>query len=504
MHTPEHTPAHTRAQKLRDECLRGAKYLARLLEGLGCEVRLAAHVEGKNPVVMGRLGFNPAHPTVVFYGHYDVQPALEPDWGTRPFELAAVDGYLYGRGTSDNKGPVLAFIYAVKEMLDCWQAAGGVAPLNVAFIIEGEEENGSTGFREALTANLGWFSDADVVVISNTVWVGERLPCLTYGMRGMVTASIEVTGPARDVHSGNDGGVFSEPMADLFKLLAGRAIAAAARSAAAFAAAVPAARAHRPPRALAPLTPPDRPPPRRAIGVPRLTAPPNKHDLLVARWCQPSLSVVDVRAGGAAPQGGRSLYRFGPTRFSVIPRSAVGKVSIRFVPEQDASHLIAALTAHVRAQFEALGSANSVDVRVHSVGDWWEADPESDVFKMAERAVRREWGVAPLYVREGGTMPVASLIEKLLGAPALLIPMGQSSDSCHLANERLRRLNLVKGKNVVRHLMEELAAAAPAAAAVPGMVSAAAPAAPGGGGGAAGGGALPSALAPPAAGRGAA
>lgn len=99
-------------------------------------------------------------------------------------------------------------------------------------------------------------------------------------------------------------------------------------------------------------------------------------------------------------------------------------------------------------------------LQVHSVGDWWEADPKSELFQMAERAVRREWGVDPLYVREGGTMPVASLIEKMLGAPALMIPMGQSSDNCHLANERLRRLNLVKGKNVVRHLLEEVAAAA--------------------------------------------
>jgi di- and tripeptidase/Cys-Gly metallodipeptidase DUG1 len=98
--------------------------------------------------------------------------------------------------------------------------------------------------------------------------------------------------------------------------------------------------------------------------------------------------------------------------------------------------------------------------QVHSVGDWWEADPKSQLFQMAERAVRREWGVDPLYVREGGTMPVASLIEKMLGAPALMIPMGQSSDNCHLANERLRRLNLIKGKNVVRHLLEEVAAAA--------------------------------------------
>ena len=205
-----------------------------------------------------------------------------------------------------------------------------------------------------------------------------------------------------------------------------------------------------------------------------------------------------MRCGGAAGLAGggagggdeRASYRFGPTRFSVIPRAAVGRVSIRFVPEQDAGALIAALRAHVAAEFARLGSANRVAVRVHSVGDWWEADPESEVFKMAARAVRREWGVAPLCVREGGTMPVASLIEKTLGAPALLLPMGQASDGCHLANERLRRLNLVKGKNVVRHLLEEVAAAA---AAVRRRSGGGAANGSGGGGGADGAAAAPTA-----------
>lgn len=96
---------------------------------------------------------------------------------------------------------------------------------------------------------------------------------------------------------------------------------------------------------------------------------------------------------------------------------------------------------------------DALALQVHSVGDWWEADPQSQLFQMAERAVRREWGEQPLYVREGGTMPVACLIEKMLGAPALMIPMGQSSDNCHLANERLRRVNLIKGKNVVSVLV---------------------------------------------------
>lgn len=175
---------------------------------------------------------------------------------------------------------------------------------------------------------------------------------------------------------------------------------------------------------------------------------------------------------GAGGADDRSCYRFGPTRFSVIPKVAVGKISLRFVPEQDHQTLIECLQQHIEKRFKLLWSANRVELQVHSVGDWWEADPQSQLFQMAERAVRREWGEPPLYVREGGTMPVASLIEKMLGAPALMIPMGQSSDNCHLANERLRRINLVKGKNVVRHLLEEVVAAAAPAAALAGSTAA--------------------------------
>ncbi|KAF6241919.1 hypothetical protein COO60DRAFT_1279749 [Scenedesmus sp. NREL 46B-D3] len=435
-------------QALHDECLRGAKYLSRLLEALGAEVKLAQPYEGKNPVVLGRLGHNPAYPTVAFYGHYDVQPAEEPDWKTNPFEMTAVDGYLCGRGTSDNKGPVLAFIYAVKEMLDCWRMAGLAAPINVAFMFEGEEENGSLGFKESVAANLDWFRDAVLVVISNTVWVGENKPCLTYGMRGMVTASLVVSGPERDLHSGNDSGVFSEPMADLVQLLGALHGPGGKIS-------VPGFSNHVRPQlmdlawqglqhseefAMQSY--------RQAIGVPELTAPPNTYDLLNKRWCSPSLSIAPSYAGvGGADD--RSCYRFGPTRFSVIPKVAVGKLSLRFVPEQDHQTLIECLQQHIEKRFKLLWSANRVELQVHSVGDWWEADPQSQLFQMAERAVRREWGEPPLYVREGGTMPVASLIEKMLGAPALMIPMGQSSDNCHLANERLRRVNLIKGKNVV-------------------------------------------------------
>ncbi|KAL3135302.1 hypothetical protein ABBQ32_007500 [Trebouxia sp. C0010 RCD-2024] len=441
---------------LREDCFRGAKYLAHLLESLGAEIKISRPVEDKNPVVIARLGRDKKKRTVTFYGHYDVQPAMEREWTTDPFEMNAIDGYFYGRGTSDNKGPILAFIYAVKEMLEEGQGPHGSLPVNVAFVFEGEEENGSVGFKDALLGNQHWLEGTQLVVISNTQWVGETMPCLTYGMRGMIALSIEVKGPERDIHSGNDGGVFNEPLSDLTKLLASLVDSRNNIMVPGFYLGV------RPNTLGAALQRLDKCHEfslegyREALGIPKLASAANMREVLKARWCEPTLSVVDVRIGDEDGSGD-SAYRFGPTRFSVIPRSAVGNVSIRFVPDQNADVLIAALRAHIEHEFNKLRSSNTVSVRVKSVGDWWEADPESKLFRLAERALAREWNVQPLFVREGGTMPVASTLEKMLAAPALLVPFGQASDNCHLANERLQRINLIKGKNVIKHLLNEVA-----------------------------------------------
>jgi len=199
---------------------------------------------------------------------------------------------------------------------------------------------------------------------------------------------------------------------------------------------------------------------RRALGVPSLAAPVGKRALLELRWCRPSLSVVDMRPGTqqlTAAEDARNSYRFGPTRFSVVPRTAEGKISVRFVPNQDPDKLVRRFREHLDAEFARLGSKNRLELSVDARGHWWEADTSSPFFSAAEVAVQKEWGVKPLYVREGGTMPVASQLELMLGAPALMIPMGQSSDNCHLDNERISRRNLVKGKNVIRRLLQEVA-----------------------------------------------
>lgn len=447
---------------LHEDCFRGAKFLMRLLEAMGAETKLTQARDDKNPVVLGRIGHDPARPTVCFYGHYDVQPALEPEWETDPFELVARDGYYVARGVTDNKGPILAFIYAVRELLEECKDGDSCLPVNVAFLLEGEEENGSVGFYETVQQNLRWFEGVSLVVISNTLWVGENVPCLTCGCRGMISASVEVRGPERDLHSGNEGGVFVEPLACLTKVLGTLVDSHSQVMVPGFSLGVRENMLEAGWPRLAESREFSLEQYKQQLGVPSLIAARSERDLLHARWCQPTLSVVDVRVGGGSEEeeaaaAGRRHYRFGPTRFSVIPKAAVGKISVRYVPNQSAEQLVDALSAHVGHEFAKLRSGNSVAVKVHSVGHWWEADPSAPEMRMAEKAIEEEWGVPPLLVREGGTMPVASALEKLLGAPAVLLPMGQSSDAPHLANERVRVQNLVKGRGICKRLLRGMA-----------------------------------------------
>ena len=129
---------------------------------------------------------------------------------------------------------------------------------------------------------------------------------------------------------------------------------------------------------------------------------------------------------------------------------------MRYVPNQTADTLVGHLQRHLQHEFRKLRSSNSLHFEVKSRGQAWSADPDSALFKQASDAIAREWGEEPLAVREGGTMPCACLLESLLDAPAIMVPMGQNSDNCHLANERLRRQNLIKGKNVMRRIVESM------------------------------------------------
>jgi di- and tripeptidase len=436
-----------------NECWTGARFCRSVFESFGFDTRLIEGAKGKNPLVFARTPHDPARPTVVFYGHYDVVGVDDPsEWLHDPFVVMGVNGFLYGRGTSDNKGPVLAFAFAVRDLLMREELT-----VNVVFVIEGEEENKSAGIIDAIRAHRPtWFPHTSLVLLSNNFWLDDTRPCLTYGMRGLIVLRVTVRGPSKAVHSGMDGGLVSEPLVELSALLASL---------------------HEPTTGrvavesfyddVAPITDAER---RtyddirfdaaayaREIGAPGL-APHARQctptELLMKRWREPTISMHGVDA---------------PSASSTIATSASALISVRFVPHQSANTVIANVRAHIERAFAQRASANSVAIEVLRRGDWWLGDPEAPHYVAAADAVESVWGQRPALIREGGSIPPVPALARELEAPVLVLPLGQSSDAAHLANERIRWENLIKGKLVFERLLQNLGERAVVAARATGV-----------------------------------
>ncbi|KAJ1831187.1 hypothetical protein LPJ73_008142, partial [Coemansia sp. RSA 2703] len=342
--------------ELQPECRRAALFLRDLLLQHGAaDARLLAGAAGANPLVYARFdataggargaAFAPDTPTVLVYGHYDVMPAGDAAlWAAPAFALRGRDGYVYGRGVSDDKGPVLAMLLAVADL----HVRGRLA-LPVVFCIEGEEERGSLGLQAAVETHRALFGAPRVVLLSSAYWLGERTPCLTYGMRGSIRATVRVAAPERsaDVHAGVWGGAVSEPLACLSHVLArlvapgGRVLVPGFYDAVRTVGAAETRAMRRLVRwitdkeAEAPLvarTAAASPlPERRAATRTRL------HDQLMRRWRFPTLTVhhVDVSTGAA------------PSNATLVPAAAQASLSVRVVPDQSLDDIAAGLRAHI-------------------------------------------------------------------------------------------------------------------------------------------------------------
>ncbi|KAE8225910.1 hypothetical protein CF326_g7790 [Tilletia indica] len=355
-----------------------------------------------------------------------------PNPSSEPWVLTGRDGYLYGRGASDNKGPILAVACAAAEML-----ARRELEMDVVLLVEGEEEVGSVGLAEAVRKARGQIGEIDVILLSNSYWLGEETPCITMGLRGVIHATIEICGPDKDVHSGVEGGALREPMIDMVRLLstlsngdevlipnfydAVRPVSTQDLSAFA---------------SIASSKLDQRSPPSSSSSK-------TSAESLIARWCRPSLSIHRLGVSGSG-------------NATVIPSKVEAAVSLRIVPDMDAEEVGRAFEAHVGVQFGMLGSGNRAKVRIDHRADWWLGSAKDAFSQALADAIEAEWGEAPVSIREGGSIPAMALLEKELGAPAVHLPMGQSSDNAHLPGERIRLMNLQKGRAVVRRFLEAL------------------------------------------------
>ena len=410
---PAHAPDVRRsAEHLRDRARGAGMTRAEIWETAGHPAVFAERIE------------DPQLPTVLVYGHHDVQP-VDPlaEWRSPPFEPVVSGGELRGRGVSDDKQHLLMHLEAVATLLQ----VEGRLPINLKLIAEGEEESGSPHFEELVRAHREALA-ADVVVISDTGMLGPEEPALTIGLRGLAYWEVRVVGPAADLHSGIFGGAVANPITVLCALLAGLHDPQGGVAVPGFYDAVRPLRAAE--RAAMAAIPFDLAGFQAAAGVPALTGEAG-WSTVERRSVRPTLDPCGIWGGyqGAGPK-------------TIIPARASAKLSARLVPDQDP----AAITDLVREHLlRAAPPGVVVEVEALQHGAWVLTDPDHPAVRAAAQAVAEVWGKPPALIREGGSIPPVATLAAELGAPCVLFGVILPDDRIHAPNERLVLEQLFRG-----------------------------------------------------------
>ncbi|MBM6733831.1 dipeptidase [Mediterranea massiliensis] len=409
-----------------DDMLACAERWRQLLLEAGADEAMVMPSQG-NPMVFAQKTVNPEAKTVLIYAHYDVMPAEPLElWKSAPFEPEVRDGHIWARGADDDKGQsfiqVKAFEYLVRNNL---------LTHNVKFIFEGEEEIGSPSL-EAFCQDHRDLLKADVILVSDTSMLGANLPSLTTGLRGLAYWEIEVTGPNRDLHSGHFGGAVANPINVLCQMLA-RVVDADGRiTVPGFyddVEEVPQAE-----RDMIAHIPFDEENYKAAIGVKELFGE-KGYSTLERNSCRPSFDVCGIW-GGYTGEGSKT----------VLPSKAHAKVSCRLVPHQD-HHKISQLFADY---IQSIAPA-TVQVKVTPMhgGQGYVCPITLPAYKAAEKGFEKAFGRKPLAVRRGGSIPIISTFEQVLGIKTVLMGFGLESNAIHSPNENMPLDILRKGIEAV-------------------------------------------------------
>ena len=409
-----------------DERLACAERWRQLLLEAGADEAMVMPSQG-NPMVFAQKTVNPEAKTVLVYAHYDVMPAEPLElWKSAPFEPEVRDGHIWARGADDDKGQsfiqVKAFEYLVKK---------GLLTHTVKFIFEGEEEIGSPSL-EAFCQEHRELLKADIILVSDTSMLGADLPSLTTGLRGLAYWEIEVTGPNRDLHSGHFGGAVANPINVLCQMLA-RVVDADGRiTVPGFyddVEEVPQAE-----RDMIAHIPFDETKYKAAIGVKELFGE-KSYSTLERNSCRPSFDVCGIW-GGYTGEGSKT----------VLPSKAYAKVSCRLVPHQD-HHKISQLFADY---IQSIAPA-TVQVKVTPMhgGQGYVCPITLPAYQAAEKGFEKAFGQKPLAVRRGGSIPIISTFEQVLGIKTILMGFGLESNAIHSPNENMPLDILRKGIEAV-------------------------------------------------------
>jgi acetylornithine deacetylase/succinyl-diaminopimelate desuccinylase-like protein len=426
---------------------RSADWLARYLRDTGFPVAEvwetgSGDAPGLPAVFAHWPAADPAAPVVLVYGHHDVQP-VEPleEWDSPPFEPAERDGQLLARGASDDKGQVLFHALGVRACL----AAGGLEapPVTLKLLIEGEEESGSPHFAELLRARRDRLG-CDVIVVTDTSMWAADVPSMCVGMRGVIDAQIDLTGPERDLHSGSFGGAVPNPLHALADLLSGLHDRDGRITLPGFYDKVaPLSGLERDMLALLPF---DEKTWLAEAGHSLAASGEAGFSTLERVWTRPTAEVNGMWGGHTGP-GGKTI----------IPRDAHAKLSFRLVAHQEPADVAAALREYV-TQHTPPGIRATVSIGGPGVRPCF-SPVDSPAVLAARRALGRAFGQEVLFTREGGSGPEADLAD-ILAAPLVFVAVGLDEDRIHAPNEKVDMALLLKGAEAVAYLWDELAAAA--------------------------------------------
>ena len=407
------------------EVHRAAEWVADALRQAGLEQVQLMQTEG-HPVVYGEwLHAGPDQPVILFYGHYDVQPALDLQaWESPPFEPQVRGDNLVCRGASDMKGQTMAEIDAV----GAWLRGAGSLPINVKFLVEGEEEIGSRhlrkfiqGHAELLACQAAFNGDAGMVT--------PELPAITYGLRGGLRVELVVRGPAHDVHSGTFGGALHNPAQALIELIAGMHDAQGRVTLPGFYDRVRPLEADE--RLALARLPMDETFFLSQSGVPALWGEPG-YTALERTTARPTLEVLSFHAGLA-----------GEGVLNIVPAQATAALSMRLVPDQEPEECYQSLIRYLSTHAPA--TVRWETRRLNNGGRASLLDRHTPLVEALDQALQETWGVPPAYIRIGGGIPIVAQLQEELGIPSLLTGFGLPDDQIHGPNEKLHLPTWRKG-----------------------------------------------------------
>ena len=414
---------------------RAAKWVADNLRSAGFKsveiVPTALH-----PLVYAESLEAPGKPTILFYGHYDVQPAEPLElWTTPAFEPAVRNGNLFGRGTADDKGQVHIHLKALQSLREL----NGNFPINVKVLIEGEEEVGSVSLWDFVQKNKEKLK-ADALLVSDTSMLGKGVPSITYGLRGLNYYQIELTGPERDLHSGVYGGAVPNPLTILTEFFAKLHDKN-------FHITVPGfyddvAKLSKVERKALNALPWNKKAFQTAVGAPGYCGE-KGFSIVEQLWARPTLELNGIW-GGYTGEGAKT----------VIPSKAYAKFSTRLVPNQDPHKIAKQVEKFIR---KLLPKTVKCKFEVLSTGKPWAAPYQAPIFKTARAALQKGFGKKAVFIREGGSIPFVTQMYDTFKVPCVLIGFGLPDENAHAPDEHIYLENYFSGIKAIAHFYADLA-----------------------------------------------